>query len=64
MEQKSRTYISTKEAAEVLQVHRVTVVDWIKQGKLKAYLFGPRSYRIRRVDLEAFIQARSTEASR
>ena len=61
MDRKPRTYLSTTEAAEQLQVHRVTIVDWIKQGKLKAYQFGPRCYRIRRVDFEEFIAARSTE---
>jgi len=43
--------ISTKEAAELLGIHHVSVCKAIQQGRLKATRLGKRSFMIRREDL-------------
>jgi len=35
-----RKYLKTKEIAEMLGIETMTVVDWIKTGKLKGVKFG------------------------
>jgi len=42
------------EVAELLRVTPLTVRRWIKAGRLKAGKAGPRLWRVRREDLEAF----------
>jgi len=46
----------TEEVAALLRVSPMTIYRNIKAGKLTAYKFG-KEWRIRREDLEAFLQA-------
>jgi excisionase family DNA binding protein len=52
-------YFTTQEISQALHVHRLTVVNWIRAGKLKAVkLAGLRFWRIRDKDLRRFLRAR------
>lgn len=44
-----------EEVAEVLRLHHLTVLKFIKQKKIKSIKFG-RVYRIREEDIEAFLE--------
>ena len=44
------------EISELLKVKRLTVIDWIKKGKIKAVRIG-RQYRIPKDYLDEFIKA-------
>ena len=46
--------LTAEQVAQVLKIHQFTVLKFIKQGKLKASKLG-RMYRIRRVDVEKFL---------
>jgi len=51
------TYLTPREAAEVLAVSDVTMRRWIRSGTIRAVrLPGGRGYRIRRDDLEAALE--------
>jgi excisionase family DNA binding protein len=54
MEQTS-DWLTISEAMRALKVGRTTLYRWLKQGRLKAHRVGPKSVRIRRVDLERVI---------
>ncbi len=48
-----------KQAAEELQVSLVTLMGWLREGRLKGYKIGDgRLWRIKESDLEAFLQPR------
>jgi excisionase family DNA binding protein len=49
-------FLSPEAAAKRLGIKLRTVLDWLRTGKLPAYKFG-RQWRIKRADLEAFIEA-------
>jgi excisionase family DNA binding protein len=50
-------FYTVGEVVEKLKVHPQTVRRWLRQGELRGYLFGDRTgYRIRKSDLEAFIE--------
>ena len=51
--------LPVREAAELLHVSRPTVEKYIKEGVLPSFVIG-RCRRIRRVDLEAFLESRCT----
>ncbi len=56
--------LTVPEAARALRLSGKTVLGLIRSGKLKAYSYGPRSTRIDRADLDAFVaSARSASAS-
>jgi excisionase family DNA binding protein len=48
------------EVAHELKCSQETVLRRIRTGHLVAVQFGPRAWRVRRVDLDAFIEARLT----
>lgn len=50
---------TTDQVAEFLQIHPLTVLNYIKTKQLKAIKLG-RVYRIREADLEQFLQSKST----
>jgi len=54
-------YMSVKEIASLLKVNIVTVRRWIRNDKLPAYLLG-KDYRIKKNDLEAFLNERRVKA--
>jgi len=51
-------FLTAREVAKLLQVHRATLANWRKQGVLRAYYLGPakRLVRFRRQDIEALLQ--------
>ncbi len=55
-----REIMTAAEAAEYLQVHIKTLYEWIKAGDLAVVKLGPRSTRVRKSDLDAFLAARLT----
>lgn len=49
--------LTTQEVAQRLGLHIDTVRDLLRRGELKGHLFGRRGgWRVRQVDLEAFIE--------
>lgn len=53
--------LTAVEVAAHLQLARVTVQKWCKEGKLPAVKVG-KAYRIRRSELEAWFEARRSAA--
>lgn len=56
-------YITRKHAAALLQCSDQTISKWIKNGELRAYRLGTHALRIKRSDLDALMQLRSTSDS-
>jgi excisionase family DNA binding protein len=52
----SREILTVEQAAEFLQVHKITVYRYIREGTLPAAKLG-KMYRLFRKDLEAFLAA-------
>ena len=50
--------LTAKEAAALLNVHQETVWRWMRSGKLETIYLGPKSKRIRKEALEAFVRER------
>ena len=46
---------TTKELAEILKVHHLTIIKWINEGKIKATKLG-RIWRVRKEDFDEFIK--------
>ena len=59
MQEKSNSFYTVEQVAELLQVHWQTVLNYIKSSKLKALRLG-KGYRITADDLEDFIKANKT----
>lgn len=55
-------YLSPQEVADLLGVHRETVYAWMRDGRIRSCRAG-RVRRIRRVDLEAFMNSTRGNAS-
>ena len=57
-------FLTPQEVSDLLHVSVQTVRRWIKEDSLPAYKVGPRMWRIRRVDLDVWLeQQRSTNDS-
>jgi len=52
-------FMTIQDVAELLKVSKATVRTWIKNGELRAVKL-EREFRIARVDLERFVEARAT----
>jgi len=52
--------LTAEQVAELLKVHRFTVLKFIKQGKLKASKLG-RVYRIRRSEVDRFLDSQISD---
>jgi excisionase family DNA binding protein len=50
---------TTEQVAKILQIHPLTVLNYIKSGKLKGVRLG-RVYRIRESALQNFLEQEST----
>lgn len=47
--------LTTHEIAEILRVHQRTVQRWISSNRLKAIKVGPKIFRVRKQDLNEFL---------
>lgn len=45
-----------EEAAEALRVKPRTIMEWLRQGKLKGVKLGGKLWRVKESDLRAFIE--------
>jgi excisionase family DNA binding protein len=50
--------LTVKQIAEYMQVNIRTVQDWVSTGEMARVMIGKREYRIKRVELQRFIQER------
>jgi excisionase family DNA binding protein len=50
---------TTEQVAKILQIHPLTVLKYIKDGRLKAIRLG-RVYRVREAALQKFLEQEST----
>ena len=53
-----KEWLSVQEAADCLGVARTTIYRWAKESKLRIYKLAKGVARVKRQDLEAFLQAR------
>jgi len=53
------SFLTVAEVAEILKLNQQTVRNWIDRGELPAFRLG-RRVRIRRSDLDRFVEAGST----
>jgi excisionase family DNA binding protein len=44
--------LTIKQAAEMLQVHRNTIYNWMKAGNIQVIRLSPRTFRIEPAELE------------
>ena len=49
-------FLTPQEVSDLLQVSVQTVRRWIKDEELPAYKVGPRMWRIRKVDLDKWLE--------
>ncbi len=50
-------WLSAKQAAEILGVNRMTVINWARRGKLPGIQYGEGAiYRFQESDIRAFIE--------
>jgi excisionase family DNA binding protein len=52
--------LTPEQVADRLQISRVTVMDYLRKGRLKGHRVG-RLWRIKEEDLEAFLEGEPTE---
>lgn len=56
----SAPFMTIQEVADLLKVSNATVRSWIKSGELRAVKL-EREFRIAKVDLQNFVDARATK---
>lgn len=54
--------LTAEEVAKIMKVHITTVRKWIRNNELRVVEIGVREYRIRRSELDRFIQERERKA--
>lgn len=52
----SEKLLTTNEIAKILRVHQRTVQRWISSNQLKATKVGPKILRVRKKDLDEFLE--------
>lgn len=63
-EHDDKQLFTTGEVADRLRVHKRTVQRWVSSGRLPATKVGPRVWRIRAEDLNAFLSNTESEDER
>jgi excisionase family DNA binding protein len=59
-----RDWLTTEEAAEYLRIHVNTVRRWAREGAIPAAKLGNRGgFRLRREDLDRFLEARRSSGA-
>ena len=58
---KNDEFLTTNEIAEILRVHQRTVQRWISANRLKATKVGPKILRVRRQDLDEFLESQNKD---
>jgi len=53
--------LTAGEVAKIMKVHISTVRKWVRSGELRVVDIGPREYRIRRSELNRFVQERERD---
>jgi len=53
--------LTAEEVAKIMKVHISTVRKWVRAKELRVVDIGPREYRIRRSELNRFVQERERE---
>jgi excisionase family DNA binding protein len=48
--------LTTKDVAHILKIHEQTARRWCRDGDIPAIQFADRTYRVKRDDLEKFMQ--------
>lgn len=54
-------FLTTNEIAEILRVHQRTVQRWISSNRLKATKVGPKILRVRKQDLDEFLESQNQD---
>jgi excisionase family DNA binding protein len=52
-------FLTTNEIAEILRVHQRTVQRWVSSNRLKATKVGPKILRVRKQDLDEFLESQN-----
>lgn len=55
-EQLEEEWLSARQVADLLKVHKTTVFKWVTEGLLKAYKPGGRVIRVKRTDLNEMLE--------
>ena len=53
---RDKEFYTVDEVAEILSVHRQTVLSWISKGVLLACKLGNKTFRIEKRDLDSYIE--------
>ena len=56
------TLLTPEQVAERLAISRLTVMKWLRQGKIRGQKLGRKTWRVNPEDLEAFLQRRAHPA--
>ena len=59
--EENEQFLTTNEIAEILRVHQRTVQRWISSNRLKATKVGPKILRVRREDLNKFLESQDKD---
>jgi len=57
--EENERFLTTNEIAEILRVHQRTVQRWISSNRLKATKVGPKILRVRKQDLDEFLESQN-----
>lgn len=52
--------LTLQQVADIMQLHVETIRAWVRERKLTAIRISAREYRVRRSDLDKFLQKRTT----
>jgi excisionase family DNA binding protein len=60
---KEQLFLTPQEVSDLLQISVQTVRRWIKEEDLPAYKVGPRVWRIRKTDLNTWLEQQRTAST-
>jgi excisionase family DNA binding protein len=62
--QRPEKFLSILQVAEMFGVKKKTIFEWIQAGTLTVYKMGPKTFRIKECDVNAFIEKSKSSASK